>query len=68
MKETVDKNTWFIARNNDFTVINYGYAEKGGIILPGQEILEKYYTQNEWELVLENYDIYPEPTPPEEEL
>ena len=67
MKGTVDKNTWFIARNNDLTVINYGYAEIGGTILSGQPILEKYYTQQEWRLVLEDYDIYPDPTPPEPE-
>ena len=67
MKEIVEQNTWFIARNDDYTVINYGYAEKGGVLLPGQPVLEKYYTEYEWRLSLENYDIFPDKTPPEPE-
>ena len=64
MKEIVEQNTWFIARNDDYTVINYGYAEKGGVLLAGQPVLEKYYTEDEWRLSLENYDIFPDETPP----
>tara|TARA_R110001632_G_scaffold37769_1_gene95382 strand:+ start:1841 stop:2065 length:225 start_codon:yes stop_codon:yes gene_type:complete len=64
MKEIVDKNTWIININDDYTVINYGYVEKDGVLLAGQPILEKYYTEKEWRLSLENYDIFPEPTPP----
>tara|TARA_R110001583_G_scaffold131713_2_gene283533 strand:- start:1659 stop:1862 length:204 start_codon:yes stop_codon:yes gene_type:complete len=67
MKEIVEQNTWIINRNDDYTVINYGYVEKDGVLLAGQPVLEKYYTEDEWRLSLENYDIYPDKTPPKPE-
>jgi hypothetical protein len=63
----LDKNTWIISRNDDYTVIHYGYLEKGNKLLTGQPILEKYDTEKEWRLSLENYDIFPDETPPKPE-
>ncbi len=39
---------WWVAHNNDFSVIHYGKAEVGQVVSSGQPILDTYDTEQAW--------------------
>ena len=41
-------DTWFIAKNENNTVIHYGLCEVGQVTETGQPILETYENESDW--------------------
>lgn len=39
---------WWIAHNNDYSVIHHGKVEVGQIVTSGQQIIDIYDTEQEW--------------------
>jgi hypothetical protein len=42
LKQIVDRDTWFIAHNEDLSVIHYGFCPKGTALDSGQPIIEEF--------------------------
>lgn len=62
MQELKDQitETWWIAHNDDYSVIHYGSVEVGQIVTTGQPILDTYSTKDAWKTILAEYNIDPD--------
>jgi len=61
MKQVTTEDTWFIARNEDLTIIHYGFAPKGTDIDTGQPIVEEFDNEADWLARLLELNIIPDP-------
>lgn len=68
MKQVTTEDTWFIARNEDLTIIHYGYAPANTEIDTGQPVIEEFNNVEDWIERLAELGITPEePYGPETE-
>jgi len=68
MKQVTTEDTWFIARNEDLTIIHYGYASANTEIDTGQPVIEEFNNVEDWIERLAELGITPEePYGPETE-
>ena len=44
----VDIDTWFIARNEDNSIIHHGFAAQGTDLSTGQPIIEEFENKENW--------------------
>ena len=61
MKQVTTQETWFIARNEDLTIIHYGYAPANTEIDSGQPVIEEFDNVDNWLVRLKELNITPEP-------
>ncbi len=54
---------WWVAHNNDFSVIHYGKAEVGQVVSSGQPSLVTYDTEQAWLDFLATKGINPNEQP-----
>ena len=62
LRQTVDKDTWYIAHNEDLTIIHYGFCPEGTALDSGQPIIEEFDNEADWLIRLDELGITPEPT------
>ena len=48
MKQVTTEDTWFIARNEDSTIVHYGFSPKGTDIDTGQPVVEEFNNKADW--------------------
>lgn len=60
VKQIVDRDTWFIAHNEELTVIHYGFCPKGTALDSGQPIIEEFDNEADWLIRLAELGIIPE--------
>ena len=48
MKQVTTEDTWFIARNEDSTIVHYGFAPEGTDIDTGQPVVEEFNNRADW--------------------
>ena len=60
MKQIVNIDTWFIAKNEDNSVIHYGYCPANTELDTGQPIVEEYDNEADWLVRLTELGITPE--------
>lgn len=55
---------WWVAHNNDFSVIHYGKVKIGQVVSSGQPSLVTYDTEQSWLAFLATKGINPNEQPP----